>query len=348
MDVVEKYKKLNDSFEKCCVFHVGIDAGFFSEFLYLVFTILYCLENKIKLKLYSKDANFGYRNGWTDYFLPFVEEVDESYHSLFNRHPTGLSFREAIFSNNIGLLKWKLKNEGLILGSEIAKYFIRKNRFDYYTHNVLSNRGVINREYDIENFVKGDYIEAYNQVFNLLWRFNDSVSATMDELIRNLNLPDNYIACQIRGGDKFIEYDLLSVDIYLSKMKEITSLKDVFVLTDDYRIIEQLCLKAPDYNWFTLCSESERGYFNSAFSKSDLELKKKQMINLFTSVEVLFRSSVFIGTITATPCHIVGIRRFPYAHWVDFEQNKFYDSIDYSIERKNSLVNEFLKKKMYE
>lgn len=338
MDIVEEYKKLNESYNKSCVFHVGIDAGFFSEFNYLVFVILYCLENNIKLKLYSKDANFGYENGWTDYFLPFTEEVNENYHSLLNRHPTGISIRKAIMSNNIGLLKWKLKNEGLIFLAGVHKYFVSKNKFNYYTHDVLSNIGVKNREYNIEGFIKGDYINAYNRVFDLLWRFNDSVSATMKELIRGLNLPDNYIACQIRGGDKFIEYDLLSVDTYLFKIKEISSLKDVFVLTDDYRIIKQLRSKAPDYNWYTLCEESEKGYFNSTFSKSDPALKKKQMISLFTSVELLCRSSVFIGTITATPCCVVGIRKYPDAYWVDFEKNKFYDSIDFSIEYKNILI----------
>lgn len=338
MDIIDKYRNLNESFSKSCVFHIGIDAGFFSEFNYLIFAILYCLENKIRLKLYSKDANFGYKNGWTDYFLPFTEEVSDNYHSFLNRHPTGFSIGKAIMSNNIGLLKWKLKNEGLIFGAELFKYFVRKNRFDYYTHDIMSNIGVKNREYNIEGFIRGDYISAYNLVFDLLWRFNDSVSVVMKKLIQSLSLPNDYIACQIRGGDKFIEYDLLSIDVYLSKIKEISSLKDVFVLTDDYRIIEQLRSKAPDYNWYTLCGESERGYFNSTFSKIDSELKKKQMISLFTSFDLLCRASFFVGTVTATPCNVVGIRKFPDTYWVDFKNDNFYDSIDYSIEYKNSLV----------
>lgn len=348
MTNVEEYRKLNDSYSKSCVFHIGIDAGFFSEFNYLVFSILYCLENNIKLKLYSKDANFGYQNGWNDYFLPFTDEVNDSYHSLLNRHPTGFSMREAMLSKNVGLLKWKLKNEGLIFGAEAFKYFVRKNKFDYYTHNILPNIRARKKEYNIDGFIQGDYIDAYNRIFDLLWRFNDSVSVTMEELILNLNLPNNYIACQIRGGDKFIEYDLLSVDTYLFKIKEISSLKDVFVLTDDYRIIKQLRSKAPDYNWYTLCEESEKGYFNSSFSKSNPVLKKRQMISLFTSVELLCRSSVFLGTITATPCNVVGIRKYPDVHWVDFEKNKFYDSIDYSIEYKNILIKKFFKENEFE
>lgn len=344
MTNVEEYRKLNDSYSKSCVFHIGIDAGFFSEFNYLVFTILYCLENNIKLKLYSKDANFGYKDGWTDYFLPFTEEEYDSYHSFFNRHPTGLTLKEVLLSKNLGLLRWKLKNDGMIFLADTFKYFIRKNYFDYYTHNISPNIGLKNKEYTINGFVNGDYINAYNQVFDLLWRFNDSVSAIMENLIHDLNLPDNYIACQIRGGDKFIEYNLLSVETYLLKIKKVSSLKDVFVLTDDYRIIEQLRSKAPDYNWYTLCKESEKGYFNSTFSNSDSEIKKKQMINLFTSVELLIRSSVFIGTITATPCCVVGIKRYPDTFWVDFEENRFYDSIDYSIAYKNILIKKFFEK----
>ena len=65
-------------------------------------------------------------------------------------------------------------------------------------------------------------------------------------LIEGFSLPEQYVGCQIRGGDKFIEYDLLSVDLYLRKIKEVTDLKNVFVLTDDYEIIK--CLRKMHQN----------------------------------------------------------------------------------------------------
>lgn len=341
MSVLDEYKNINSSFKKSSIFHVGIDAGFFSEFNYMIFYILYCLENHIEFKLYSKDANFGYKNGWKDYFEPFTDEVYEQYHSYLNRHPSGMSLKYILSCKSSTLLKWKIKNEFIIFCANLLKNFVFKNRFDYYTHNLFSHIEHKNKIYD-NAFVSGDYIKSYNKVFDLLWRFNKSTHSRIEELIRGISLPDDYISCQIRGGDKYIEYDLLSIDIYLSKIKEVSSLKDVFVLTDDYRIIEQLQKNAPDYNWYTLCEKSQRGYYNTAFSKSDPLKKKEQMIRLFASVDLLCRSTIFVGTITATPSCVVGIRKYPNAYWVDFERGSFYDSIDYSIEYKNRLVKEYL------
>lgn len=33
----------------------------------MILVMLYCLQHKIQFKLYSRDANFGYEKGWTDF-----------------------------------------------------------------------------------------------------------------------------------------------------------------------------------------------------------------------------------------------------------------------------------------
>lgn len=65
------YRLLNSSFRKTMIFHLGIDAGFFTEYTYMLHAMLYCLQHKIQFKLYSDDANFGWEKGWTDCFVPF-------------------------------------------------------------------------------------------------------------------------------------------------------------------------------------------------------------------------------------------------------------------------------------
>lgn len=45
------------------IFHLGIDAGFFTEYTYMLHAMLYCLQHKIQFKLYSDDANFGWEKG---------------------------------------------------------------------------------------------------------------------------------------------------------------------------------------------------------------------------------------------------------------------------------------------
>ena len=78
---LEKYQEINDSFKgKSLVFHIGSDAGFYSELNNMILAIIYCLRWNIRFTLYSADANFKHNNGWTDYFLPFCEEITDDFH----------------------------------------------------------------------------------------------------------------------------------------------------------------------------------------------------------------------------------------------------------------------------
>ena len=52
-----------------------------------------------------------------------------------------------------------------------------------------------------------------------------------------------------------------------------------------------------------------------------------------------------LGTITSTPCLVLGIRKLGNVHWVDFEKNEFFPSIDYSIAKKKTLTEQFLRRK---
>lgn len=344
---LKAYFDLNDRFNKTLVFHLGIDAGYFSEYNYMVFMILYCLENNIKFKLYSSDANFGYEKGWCDYFKPFCDEVMDSFHHLYNRHPPFTSWKSAfcklIKQKDISLICWKIKVEILILLSKLKRLSNKGVPFDYYTYDLFERIAIKNKHYSIPELgIEGDYIHAYNVIHNMIWRFNDSVSNEIDSLIINLNLPEQYVACQIRGGDKFIEYDLLSIDLYLNKIAKVSTLKDVFVLTDDYTIIQELQKKAPDYNWYTLCQKEEKGYYNAVFSQTESFVKRMKIIRFFASMKILEDSTCLVGTISATPCVTLGIRRNMNIHWVDFDHSLFFESIDFSLKEKRIVSENYL------
>lgn len=346
-DILKKYTELNRHFKKTLVFHLGIDAGFFSEFNYMISMVLYCLENNVKFKLYSADANFGYDKGWTDFFEPFCEEVHESFHSFCNRHPDYTSWysvwNELVHNRDCSLLFWKLKSKGFFMVARFRRLFNKKNPFNYYTFDLFDKVGKLNKFYDIPELgIKGDYIQAYNRIFELTWHLNKSVNLRVKSLIDDLELPNSYVACQIRGGDKFIEYSLLPVELYIEKIKEISTLRDVFVLTDDFRIITQLRELAPEFRWYTLCQEKEEGYYNSSFAKTEPKLKQEQMIRFFASIQIMESATTFLGTITATPSIVIGMRKYPEGHWVDFERDCFLNSIDLTIAEKKVLSEKYL------
>ena len=60
----KKYFEINNSFSQKLVYHLGSEAGFFSEYNNMILAMLYCLKHKIKFVLYSKDANFGFEKGY--------------------------------------------------------------------------------------------------------------------------------------------------------------------------------------------------------------------------------------------------------------------------------------------
>lgn len=347
-DLQAVYASLNRSFKKTLVFRIGIDAGFFSEFNYLIFTMLYCLEHKIQFKLYSDDANFAYEKGWSDYFEPFCEEVHDRLHARYNVHPPYTSwrkaFREMREKKDLSLLRWRMKSELLACLSKWARFWNRGTPFHYYTQDLLDKIALKNKHYYIPQLgIDGDYVQAYNVMYELVWNLRPAVEKEVETLIRNLSLPAEYVAFQIRGGDKFMEYNLLSVELYLKKLREVvTSVKDIFVLTDDYSLFAELRQKGPEYTWHTFCQKEEQGYYNAAFSQTATVQKKAKMIRFFASVKLLEKASLMVGTITATPCVVIGIRRALKIEWVDFDKDYFFDSIDYSIEKKKTLSEHYL------
>ena len=58
-DLATKYRLLNRSFKKTMIYHIGIDAGFFTEYTYMLHAMLYCLQHKIQFKLYSDGKRDG-------------------------------------------------------------------------------------------------------------------------------------------------------------------------------------------------------------------------------------------------------------------------------------------------
>ena len=98
-----------------------------------------------------------------------------------------------------------------------------------------------------------------------------------------------------------METELLSPDLYIKVLEKTTPLKNIFVLTDDHQIFKRLQVKSPENNWYTLCEDGEGGYVNNVFSQQTGDAKRLQMIRFIASMQVLMRSSLFVGSITTAP-----------------------------------------------
>lgn len=301
---IEQYQTLNCSFKNELVFHIGTDAGFYSEFNNMVLAIVYCLQYGVKFSLYSSDANFKEKEGWNDYFIPFCDEVKDSFHHKYN-----MRYDDPFFTNHgvdrLKILYWRMRHKHTYLTSDLF-YRFRNVEFDRRCF-VLPELGVT-----------GGLRELGGHIINLIYRFNDKTQYEISSIKGKLNLPDRYVGFHIRGGDKFVEHKLEQCAAYISKAEGITDIRQAFVLTDDYDIFRALQTDFPSWKFYTLTQPDEKGYFHQEFlQKTNIE-RKKDLIKLFSAMEILREADFFVGTFSSNPGMFLGMC-MENAYGVDFD-----------------------------
>jgi hypothetical protein len=305
-DLVASYQELNARYEKKLYFHLGANAGFFSEFNNMLLAMLYCLDEKIGFVLYSSDANFRKKEGWTDFFEPFCSETTDEFHH----------------SNNYRWLKIYHPRRKLRL-------FFQKRRLgiDYLTHDIWrkfkTDRFAAKRFVVPELGIDGDILDATRVLHAIVWRYNEETRTAVDARKASLPLSEPYIGLHIRSGDKVIEHEVFGAEPYIRKAKELSPLRRAFVLTDDYAIFQRLEAEYPEWSFSTTCRPEERGYFHEEYQKLSSEAKADQLINLFAAMDILAGAECFVGTFSSNPGMNMGMR-MPKgrAHGIDFDSWK--------------------------
>lgn len=294
MGNLSKYQKLNNSFEQDeLIFHVGSDAGFYSEFNNMVLAIAYCLKYRIKFLLYSEDANFGYKEGWTDFFVPFCDEVTSKFHRKHNLRYVDPFFLSRGF-NRIKVLLYRLSHRHTYLTSDLF-YRFRTVDFQRMFFSIP------------ELGIDGNLRDISRYIIEMIYQFNENTELEIKNLIKSIELPDKYIGLHIRGGDKFVEHELEACATYMTKAEQLSSLREAYVLTDDYTVIQTLRRDYPYWHFYTLTDPSEKGYFHQSFLKQTADDRRKKLIKLFASMELLRSSELFVGTLSSNPGMFLGM-----------------------------------------
>lgn len=338
----DRYRTLNESFRRKLVYHVGIDAGFFAEYSYLIAAMLWCLQHKVRFVLYADDANFGHTYGWRDYFEPFCEEVHEPFHSRYNRHRTPSwprIFRMVRQQRSLNPLRWKLKSLWRdAIGRLIA----------WHTYG---ERTLLNHHIDFdpkapisipELGIEGDYLTAFNCMTDIVWHLRPEVKAECQRLSAEIALPEHYVGCQVRGGDKVTEVNLLPPEYTIHTLRQVAPGTPVFLLTDDYRLYESICQMDPHRSWYTLCQPGEKGYVNSTFTQQQGATKARQMTRFLASMELLLRADHFVGSITTGPSLFVLKRLHPHITLMDCSPGQFAQAICLPIGARGAMASAFL------
>lgn len=287
------YIALNKSFKKKMVFHLGADAGFFSEYNNMILAMLYCLEHKIQFVLYSDKANFRIEKGWEDFFQPFCDEDRDSFHAQYNwRYPPQPHIVSFLDRLKIKFLK-KIKGVDF---------------FTYELWNEFHNREMENRTYDIPELkIKGDLRSACRQLVSITWNYNPEIAKKIQDITKDIGLSKPYVGLHIRQGDKGIEYDVINTRQYIEKAEENVDLRTAFVLTDDYAVIDELHKEYKQWDIYTLCTKTEKGYIHTQFQQEASMDRKSRYVNLFASVDFLVNSELFVGTYSSNIGMFVGM-----------------------------------------
>ena len=286
MNKLATYNQLNRSFQKKYIFNFGSEGGFYSEFNNMVFGMIYCLKNKYQFVLYSNNSQFKINRGWEDFFEPFVDTVNSSsFHKRFNK---------------------RLKAKKIKLRHYPQWYFFKFfNKDTYLTHELFHsffNNDFYKEQFDFPELgIKGNLRDASYEFVKMIYKFNDSTQKEIQKNIAGLNLPERYAAIHIRKGDKDTEYDILPTTTYIEKLNELSDLKDVFIFTDDYTVIEYLQSAYPNIRFYTLTKPEERGYVHHNFLNLKRAQKKIDMTKVFTSLELLRGAEITIGAYTTNP-----------------------------------------------
>lgn len=329
---------------KTLVYHLGIDAGFFTEYTYMTDAIIFCERHGIEFVLYSDDANFACGRGWDDFFKPFCRETHNRINHLFNTHHIP-ALKQLLFGKGrrIGVTKaltWKAKVKvKYALGRTLG--LLAYGRPILLNQDVRPWHGDTDRTTGKTNYE--DYLRTFAQVNKRIWHLNEATARECEKLKTELSLPGKYIACQVRGGDKITETELLPPSLYIRLIREKgRGMKDVFVLTDDYAIFEQLRRLAPDMRWYTLCTPEEKGYVNDAFIKTSEERKHRQMTRFLSSMDILMKSELFVGSVTTGPSLFVLKNKWPDAVAADCDAADFPHVATLPINERAKLAQGFL------
>lgn len=290
-ELLENYTRLNNSFKIKMTFHLGSDAGFFSEFNNMVLAIIYCLDNQIKFSLYSKKGNFSLSRGWSDFFTPFCNESSFFLHSRYNKRA------------------YQIKN-AKTFPPAVLKFlsgddFLTQDIWERFRTEDFSKSKFSIPELNLKD---ASLLDATQLIIQMIWHYNPISEKIISDYKKTIDLPENFISIHIRDGDKIKETNTYSTKEYMEKAYHSSQNKSAFILTDNYSVIEDLQNFYKDWDFFTLCAHNERGYDHSVFKKLNKHQKYMQHLKLFASLDICATADKFIGTYSSNPGGFMAMR----------------------------------------
>ncbi|AWG21462.1 hypothetical protein FFWV33_07900 [Flavobacterium faecale] len=304
----QNYQLTNKTFAKKELIYPLGTRGFFSEVNNLALIVLYCLQNEINLKLYSKKWSGG---NWNDYFNPLIEEYKGLIPVPIDMYIE--SRRDKCFKKYHRLFKKRIIIQDQIWND------MRNEKFTT-SHFYFPNLGI-----------DGSIFEVKRQIIKLLFDFNlrTSTEITIQDTELNKVIKES-CGFHIRRGDKVSgkskEAESFEIDSYLDKALQVNPNISTFTLcTDDYDVVNNFKTTYPHFQIISLCPPTRNGYFqkeyNSKQKKSEI---RNEVINILKDSNLLINSKYFVGTYSSNVArYVVLMRNREECYSIDDEWNPY-------------------------
>lgn len=281
---LKEYRKQNESFPTRLVYPLT-NRGWASEINNLALVMLYCLEHKIELQLYTDGWNSG---KWSNYFKPFCKTF---------KSPVKLPVY--IFTD-----QGRKRKLYCILHKMVYRntYLTDSNRW-----NSIKEMSKLADTYTyLELGIEGDIFQALQQLFKILLRPIDSLRNELDAAILEFQNKE-ILGIHVRRGDKLIrEAGMFPVHEYVEKARTAGfDFSEVFVASDSVQTLSEFEMVLPNIKYSSFCSNEMAGHDQKTFNNRAIEKRIMDTNNMIKDIYILKSTPYFVGTFSSNVGRLV-------------------------------------------
>ena len=272
------------------------NRGFGSEINVMLLAILYCLDKGYNFLLYSRSSNLSYKHGWRDYFLPFCHEVDH------------FALRRALIFNKRTLFVRSILavQRACLLLAIPGPFFLTQDKWgEIWNSNFQGKRFFMGPDFDIDSYT------ACRTILLAIWRLNSTIQYAVTR-IESEGIAGNapYCTIHIRRGDKVSEAAHVPIHKYMEKVREVNpGIVKVFVMTDDFHVIQDLAKEYPSVQFSTLCAQDRTGHIQQYFNRASKTYRRAEICRLLAELEIARKGDFFVGTSSSNIGRLVCLLR---------------------------------------
>lgn len=235
------------------LFNMSSIAGFGSVFFFMIHAYIYAKKTNTDFRIKNDGWAYTYDKGWRDYF-DSLTDYDPAVKYSHIKH-TSHSYNVTNYD-------------------KVMKGDHKKHTFHF-------------KNLKIPDYSFKDYSDAVQEVF----KPKQYIQELASRAIATMNGP--YVAIYVRRGDKVsgetAEMDAVDLETVIAA----TGIEsgNVFVMTDDYRVVNEIRKLLPNCDVSTLTPSKKKGSFQGNIASNTPENKKSNAEELFSSIEVFHNAT---------------------------------------------------------